>query len=425
MNSQRTVQRSRSLSVATRFITSGLVLPNDDATVVARSFPIHCGCAQSFGKEALAPACLQPRSGVPPVVPTNLSASVLAPVHVLAQLPMQIHRNNLVDGSKACGSDTAHLIQGSYSNVITSAVLSLVQLVRGWMGAKADALKLVGTKGVALVQQSGEWVSAKADAMNRVATEVVADTHAAQPRLPNPPNRISNAKIIEIKNLKKSYGLKPVLRGIDLELCQGERMALLGANGAGKTTLLRTLAGLTKPDAGVVSVAGLDCVRDAQHVRQLVGFVGHQPYLYEELTALENLLFFGRMYMVKHTQERARELLQRVGLEKRMQERVSTLSRGQVQRLAWARALLHSPRLLLLDEPDTGLDQAGCELIDALLLEHNMQGGSIVFTTHQLERVLQLSDRVVVLGNRRVAYQEATKSLELTELQRVYREVAR
>jgi len=182
---------------------------------------------------------------------------------------------------------------------------------------------------------------------------------------------------------------------------------------------------LTKPDSGVVTVARLDCVRDAQQIRRLVGFVGHQPYLYEELTALENLLFFGRMYTVKHTQERARELLQRVGLEKRMQERVSTLSRGQVQRLAWARALLHSPRLLLLDEPDTGLDQAGCELIDALLLEHNMQGGSIVFTTHQLERALQLSDRVVVLGNRRVAYQEATKSLELTELQRVYREVAR
>ncbi|HZO72988.1 MAG TPA: heme ABC exporter ATP-binding protein CcmA [Ktedonobacteraceae bacterium] len=234
-----------------------------------------------------------------------------------------------------------------------------------------------------------------------------------------------NAAFVEIRNLKKSYGLKPVLRGVDLGLRQGERMALLGANGAGKTTLLRILAGLTKPDAGTVTVVGLDCVRDAQQIRRLVGFVGHQPYLYEELTALENLLFFGRMYTVQHARERALELLQRVGLEKRAQERVSTLSRGQVQRLAWARALLHSPHLLLLDEPDTGLDQDGNELIDALLSEHSAQGGSIVFTTHQLERALQLSDQIVVLGNRRVAYQGETKSLNMAELQQACREAGR
>ncbi|HEU5227184.1 MAG TPA: heme ABC exporter ATP-binding protein CcmA, partial [Ktedonobacteraceae bacterium] len=245
---------------------------------------------------------------------------------------------------------------------------------------------------------------------------------AAPPLAPTPIP--ANSMIIEVKNLKKNYGLKPVLRGIDLELRQSERLALLGANGAGKTTLLRILAALTKPDAGTVTIAGLDVVQDAQQVRRLVGFVAHQSYLYEELTALENLLFFGRMYMVEHARERAQELLQRVGLEKRMQERVSTLSRGQVQRLAWARALLHSPSLLLLDEPDTGLDQAGNELIDALLLEHNAQGGSIVFTTHHLERALQFSDRVVVLGNRRIAYQQATEALELAELQRVCREVA-
>lgn len=244
-------------------------------------------------------------------------------------------------------------------------------------------------------------------------------------RLPIPPAHLPSSTIIEIRNLKKSYGLKPVLRGIDLELRQGERMALLGANGAGKTTLLRILAGLTKPDAGMVTIAGLDCGRDAQQIRRMVGFVGHQPYLYEELTALENLLFFGRMYTVKQARERVLYLLQRVGLEKRVQERVSTLSRGQVQRLAWARALLHSPHLLLLDEPDTGLDQDGSGLIDALLAEHSTQGGSIVFTTHQLERALQLSDRVVVLANRRVAFQEATQALNLAELQRVYREVGR
>ncbi len=207
---------------------------------------------------------------------------------------------------------------------------------------------------------------------------------------------------LEIKGLKKSFDLKPILRGIDLDLNQGERKALMGANGAGKTTLLRILAGLTAPSAGTVRIAGLDLTRDAQRVRQLVGFVGHQPYLYDELTALENLLFFGRMYAVKDAQQRARALLHRVGLEKRVQDRVNTLSRGQLQRLALARALLHSPRLLLLDEPDTGLDEQGNELLEALLGEHVAQGGAVFLATHQLAHALKLGDSIVTLDNGRI-----------------------
>ncbi|HEV2582350.1 MAG TPA: ATP-binding cassette domain-containing protein, partial [Ktedonobacteraceae bacterium] len=105
-----------------------------------------------------------------------------------------------------------------------------------------------------------------------------------------------NAPYLEVIGLKKSFGLKPALRGIDLRVEQGQRMALLGANGAGKTTLLRTLAGLAKPDVGSARISGLDLRQDAQQARSLVGFVAHQPYIYEELTALENLRFFGRMY---------------------------------------------------------------------------------------------------------------------------------
>jgi len=211
-----------------------------------------------------------------------------------------------------------------------------------------------------------------------------------------------NQAYLEIKGLKKSFGLKPILRGVDLELKQGERKALMGANGAGKTTLLRILAGLTAPGAGVVHIAGLDLTRDAQRVRQIVGFVGHQPYLYDELTALENLLFFGRMYAVKDAQQRARALLHRVGLEKRARERINTLSRGQLQRLALARALLHSPRLLLLDEPDTGLDEQGNELLKELLNEHVAQGGAALFATHQLAHALQLGDSIAELDKGRI-----------------------
>ncbi len=233
---------------------------------------------------------------------------------------------------------------------------------------------------------------------------------------------VSHPPYITIIGLKKTYGLKPVLRGLDLNIQRGERIAILGANGTGKSTLLRLLAGLTKPNAGTITIEGFDIIKDAQTVRQRVGLVAHQPYLYEELTALENLLFFGKMYNVMHAQARAMTLLQGVGLEKRMRERVNTFSRGQVQRLAWARALLHTPQLLLLDEADTGLDQEGQRLIDALLQEHVGRGGTVLFTTHQLERALDLGTHVILLNKGRIVYQHETSSLSLMDLQRVYQQ---
>ncbi len=229
--------------------------------------------------------------------------------------------------------------------------------------------------------------------------------------------------MVEVRGLKKIFGLKPILRGIDLVLYPGERLALLGANGTGKTTLLRILAGLTRPSAGTISIDGLDGMHDIQQVRHRIGFVAHQPYLYEELTALENLLFFGRMYTVEHAQERARDLLQRVGLERRMQERVGTFSRGLLQRLAWARALLHSPHLLLLDEPETGLDQEGNVLIETLLVEHIGRGGSILFTTHQLEYALRLSESIVILRGGRMVYRSETAVLDIDKLRQAYQGV--
>jgi heme exporter protein A len=228
--------------------------------------------------------------------------------------------------------------------------------------------------------------------------------------------------MVQITNLKKSFTLKPILRGITLEIHEGERIALLVANGTGKTTLLRTIAGLTQTGKGTITICGLDSTRDAQQIRRLIGFVAHQPYLYEELTAQENLHFFARMYAVEHATERVRELLQRVGLERHARERVSTFSRGMVQRLAWARALLHTPRLLLLDEPDTGMDQQGHALIDSLLHEHIQQGSCALFTTHQLERALRVSERIIILAAGRIVFQRATATLNLESLQRIYQE---
>lgn len=235
----------------------------------------------------------------------------------------------------------------------------------------------------------------------------------------------SAPSLLEVEDLRKSFTLRPVLRGITLSLQVGERVALLGSNGAGKTTLLRVLATLTKPSAGSFRLAGLDGERDAQEVRSLVGLVAHQSYLYEELSVVENLRFFARMYGVSHAQVRIQSLLERVGLERRQRERVSVLSRGQVQRLAWARALLHAPRLLLLDEPETGLDQEGRRLTAALLDEYIAQQGTCLFTTHHLEHALQASERIVLLSAGRIAYQAATNSLDLAALQHIYQEVVR
>ncbi|HEY6409081.1 MAG TPA: heme ABC exporter ATP-binding protein CcmA [Ktedonobacteraceae bacterium] len=234
-----------------------------------------------------------------------------------------------------------------------------------------------------------------------------------------------NTPLLETSGLKKSFGLKTVLRGIDLALCGGECVAMMGANGAGKTTLLRILACLTGPSSGYARVDGWDSRRDAQQVRRLVGFVAHQPYLYDELTAEENLLFFGKMYAVQDVRQRARQLLQKVGLEKRAGERVSVLSRGQVQRLSLARALLHEPRVLLLDEPDTGLDEEGHELVEAVLAEQSAAGGAVLFTTHQLERALKLADSLLMLGKGRIVLQEKTAGLELESMRQEYQEVLR
>jgi heme exporter protein A len=239
------------------------------------------------------------------------------------------------------------------------------------------------------------------------------------------PVQLTLPAVIEVRDLKKSYGFKPVLRTINLTLLRGQRLALIGPNGAGKTTLLRILAGLNKPGSGTVVVAGFDCVEQPQQLRQSIGFVAHQPYLYEDLTALENLLFFARMYNVAHPQERAIDLLQRMGLTRKMHDRVSALSRGQVQRVAWARALVHSPHILLLDEPDTGLDQDGDDLIISLFAEHIANGGSILFTTHQLERARALSDSIDIIAGGRIVYHQDSSTLTTADLQQTYREATR
>jgi heme ABC exporter ATP-binding subunit CcmA len=221
---------------------------------------------------------------------------------------------------------------------------------------------------------------------------------------------------VEVAALTRAFGPKPVLRGVDLKLERGGRLALLGPNGAGKTTLLRVLATLTRPDGGQARVAGHDVVRDAAALRRLVGYVGHQPHLYEELTARENLLFFARMYGLLDGEGRARALIERFGLGARANDRVRTFSRGQLQRLALARGILHEPAVLLLDEPETGLDEDASQLLGALLEERVRRGQTTLLTTHSLERSLALADGVAILARGRIRYTRRSGELDVTAL---------
>jgi heme exporter protein A len=193
--------------------------------------------------------------------------------------------------------------------------------------------------------------------------------------------------VILARDLEKRFGDKRVLAEVDLELEAGGFLLVTGRNGAGKSTLLRLFAALLAPTAGVLEVA-------AQ--RGSIGFIGHDPLLYPELTGFENLDLYGRLYRVSGRRDRARALLERYGLWEARGERVSGYSRGMQQRLALCRALLHEPTLMLLDEPYAGLDREGSELLDAEL-RGLMPGCTVVVSSHQPERLASLATASLAL----------------------------
>lgn len=203
--------------------------------------------------------------------------------------------------------------------------------------------------------------------------------------------------MIEVRKLVKRFGLKTVLRGLDFHVEPGEFVAILGPNGAGKTTFLRILSSLSRPSLGEVRIAGYQLPAEASHLRRRLGVVSHLPLLYGDLTAEENLRFYGRMYSVPDLSQRISQVLELVGLAPRRRDLVRTFSRGMQQRLAIARAVLHRPEVLLLDEPHTGLDQDASEMLDAVLRQVAADGQTVVMTSHDLARAADLASRFDVL----------------------------
>jgi heme ABC exporter ATP-binding subunit CcmA len=194
--------------------------------------------------------------------------------------------------------------------------------------------------------------------------------------------------VIRARDLAKRYGRKRVLADVSLELAAGELLLVTGPNGSGKTTLLRLLAGLAAPSSGELE-HGVE--------REQVGFLGHEPLVYRELSALENLDLFGRLYRVPERRERIGMLLERYGLWEARHDRVESYSRGMQQRLGLCRTLLHDPALLVLDEPFTSLDADGADLLERELGERRDAGCGLVVATHDPERIARLAARRLAL----------------------------
>ena len=220
-----------------------------------------------------------------------------------------------------------------------------------------------------------------------------------------------NRPAIEVRGVSKAFGRAPVLRDLDLEVPWGEVLTVLGPNGSGKTTLIRTLGTLMKPDRGLVRVGGLDPARAGQAVRRTIGVVTHEPMLYDQLTGHENLTFTARMFGLDNVEERVLDSAERMGVTSRLHQRVAAMSHGLRKRFSIARALLHDPLVLLLDEPESGLDQEALGLLERVVADYAGRSRTVLMTTHNLERGLALGHRVAILSRGRIAYQESLEAV--------------
>jgi heme ABC exporter ATP-binding subunit CcmA len=201
--------------------------------------------------------------------------------------------------------------------------------------------------------------------------------------------------IIEIKDLSKKFGRHVALDGISLSVSPGESFAILGPNGAGKTTLVRVLSTLLKPTSGTVKIAGYDVAEEPEKIKRQIGVVSHNPFLYDDLTAFENLAFYADLYGVG--QENIDALIKKVDLYERKDNLVEEFSRGMKQRLSIARALLHEPQILILDEPGSGLDIQSKRMFYGTIKGLNEKGATVLLTTHYLEEVEELCQKAAIL----------------------------
>ncbi|MGG1679868.1 heme ABC exporter ATP-binding protein CcmA [Neobacillus sp. NRS-1170] len=208
--------------------------------------------------------------------------------------------------------------------------------------------------------------------------------------------------MIDIKNLTKQADNKLILRGVDLQVKEGETVAILGPNGAGKSTLLKVLATLIKPTSGIVRINGLDLKKNHIEIKRLIGYLPHSSLLYDHYSPLENLVFFGNVYGMKDVEQRAMKLVKDVGLSFFLNEPVKNFSRGMIQRIAIARAIVHDPEVLLLDEPHTGLDQGAISILNNVIHSMKENGATTLMVTHDFKQASEICDRIIIVKNGKI-----------------------
>ena len=225
---------------------------------------------------------------------------------------------------------------------------------------------------------------------------------------------------IEVKALSKTFGAQYALRDINLTLNPGEFLTVFGPNGAGKTTFIRIISTITKASSGQIRVGGFSLEKDPEEIRRTIGVIAHQTFLYEDLIAEENLRFYGKLYDVKDLGSKIDQMISEVGLKRRRKDRVRTFSRGMQQRLSIARAMLHDPAILLLDEPYTGLDQHAAEMLSGWLRQLRSEQRTILMVTHNLERGLDLADRVAILIKGKLVFDEPSSEIQPENFRQTY-----
>ncbi|MDO8577681.1 MAG: ABC transporter ATP-binding protein [Dehalococcoidales bacterium] len=225
----------------------------------------------------------------------------------------------------------------------------------------------------------------------------------------------------QIHGLTKAFGSRKALRSVDLEIQSGKSLVIFGPNGAGKTTLMKILSTVMNPTSGTILVNGLDLKTHAWEIRRNIGIITHQTLLYGNLTGYENLQFYGRMFDVPDLETRIREIVGLVGMTARQHDRVATLSRGMQQRFAIARALVHKPSIVLMDEPETGLDQEAIPLLWNAMPDDSGRRRTIILVTHSLERGLELGDSIIILDRGKIVFEGVREALDLAGVQAAYR----
>lgn len=226
--------------------------------------------------------------------------------------------------------------------------------------------------------------------------------------------------MIAAEGLTKQIGSKKILKGIDLEIASGEFVTCFGPNGAGKSTTLKILALLSKPSSGKLFIDGKDVNEHGQDLRSKVGVISHNTFLYANLTAKENLQFYGKMYEVPKLESRIDEILEQVGLAYAAADITGTFSRGMQQRLAIARSLVHNPPILLMDEPYTGLDEMAKGILSSVLESLSDNKHTVFLITHDFDQGLEQSDQTVILVEGRIVHRCNPRDITREEFRQLY-----